>query len=186
MEILLTPSRSAVAWRGFSNALLGIILLAWPQVTVYIVILFFSLNLIIVGFYSIIEPLINKSNPHAIMSVALGILGVTFGLYLIIKPEFAASLLALFIAFWAILFGVFDTSVSVKAIKAKIHFAWIFLLLGIVSILFGIYMLLNPSEGILAIVWLFGLYAMIIGITLLLMSILMKPVSIKTKTGVTK
>ena len=127
----------------------------------YVVILFFALNLIIVGFYSIIEPLINKRNPHAIMSVALGILGVTFGLYLIIKPEFAASLLALFIAFWAILFGVFDTSVSVKAIKAKIHFAWIFLLLGVVSIIFGIYMLLNPTEGILTIVWLFGLYAMI-------------------------
>ena len=85
MEILLTPSRSAVAWRGLSNTLLGIILLSWPQATVYVVILFFALNLIIVGFYSIIEPLINKRNPHAIMSVALGILGVTFGLYLIIK-----------------------------------------------------------------------------------------------------
>ena len=186
MEILLTPSRSAVAWRGLSNALLGIILLAWPQVTVYVVILFFSLNLIIVGLYSIVEPLLNKRNPHAVMTIVLGILGVTFGLYLIIKPEFAASLIALFIALWAILFGIFDISISVKALKAKVHFAWIFLLLGALSVVFGVYLILNPTEGILAIVWLFGLYAMIVGVTLLLMSILMKPVSIKTKTGVKK
>lgn len=186
MEILLTPSRSAVAWRGLSNALLGIILLAWPQATVYVVILFFSLNLIIVGLYSIVEPLLNKRNPHAVMTIVLGILGVTFGLYLIIKPEFAASLIALFIAFWAILFGIFDISISVKALKTKVHFAWIFLLLGILSVVFGVYLILNPTEGILTIVWLFGLYAMIVGVTLLLMSILMKPVSIKTKIGVKK
>ncbi len=186
MELLITPSRSALAWRGLANGLLGIILLAWPQATVYVVILFFALNLIIVGLYSIIEPLFNKNNPHAIMSVALGILGVTFGVYLIIRPEFAASLIALFIAFWAILFGVFDVSVSIKAFKAKMHYAWILLLIGSISVIFGLYMLLNPISGVLTIVWLFGLYAMIIGITLLLMSILMKPLKIKSKTGVKK
>ncbi|HMS91938.1 MAG TPA: DUF308 domain-containing protein [Candidatus Saccharibacteria bacterium] len=186
MELLLTPSRSALAWRGLSNALLGIILLAWPQITVYVVILFFSLNLIIVGLYSVIEPLFNKRNPHAIMSIALGILGVTFGVYLIIRPEFAAGLVGLLLSFWALLFGIFDISVSVKALKLKLHFAWVYLLIGIVSVLFGLFMLLNPVSGVLTIVWLFGLYAMIIGITLLLMGILMRPVSIKAKSGVKK
>lgn len=186
MELLLTPSRSALAWRGLSNALLGIILLSWPKATIYVVILFFSLNLIIVGFYSVIEPLFNKRNPHALMSIVLGILGVTFGLYLIIKPEFAAGLIALLIAFWALLFGVFDIAISTKAFKAKVHFAWAYLLIGIISVLFGLYMLLNPIDGVLTIVWLFGLYAMIIGVTLLLMSILMRPISVKSKTGVKK
>lgn len=120
MELLITPSRSALAWRGLANALLGIILLAWPQITVYVVILFFSINLIIVGLYSVVEPLFNRKNPHALMSIVLGILGVTFGVYLIIKPEFAAGLLGLLLAFWALLLGVFDISVGVKAMKLKI------------------------------------------------------------------
>lgn len=174
MDFLQIPSRSAIGWRGFANVLLGLLLVLWPQATVYVVILLFSLNLILVGLFSILEPLFDKTNPHAWLTVGLGVFSVTFGVYLIIKPEFAASLIGLIIAFWAILFGIFDLSISIRALKMKVSYSYTMLFVGILSLLFGIYMLLNPSEGVLNIVWLFGMYVIVVGAVLLLTSLFMK------------
>ncbi len=171
MDFLQVPTRSALAWRGLANVLLGLILVFWPQATVYVVILFFSLNLILVGLFSILEPLFDKTNPHTWLNIVLGIFGVTFGVYLIIKPEFAAGLIGLIIAFWALLFGIFDISISYKAMRLKLQHSWIMMLVGVISVLFGIYMLLSPAEGVLNIVWLFGIYVIIIGTILLLTSL---------------
>lgn len=179
MELLQIPTRGSLAWRGLANVLLGLILVFWPQATVYVVILFFSLNLILVGIFSILEPLFDKKNPHSLSTVALGILSVTFGLYLIIKPQFAAGLIGLIIAFWALLFGIFDLSISFRALKAKIHYGWVMALVGFISVLFGLYMLLSPAEGVLNIVWLFGIYVIAIGTILLLTSLFMT----KSKKG---
>jgi len=174
MEIIQLPSRSALAWRGLANVLLGTLLLMWPQATTYVVILIFAINLILVGLFSVLEPLFDRNNPHAIATIGLGIFGVTFGTYLIIKPEFAAGLIGVLIAFWALLFGIFDIAISIRAMKAKESFSWVFLIAGMVSVLFGLYMLFSPVIGILTIVWLFGLYVVVVGILLLLTSLLMK------------
>ncbi len=174
LEFVNTPTRSAIAWRGIANALLGIIILVWPVATVYVVVLFFALNLISVGLYSIFEPLFDRTNPHSIMDVIVGVLSVVFGLYLIIKPEFAAGIIAVVLALWAILFGVLDIILASKARKLKLEFGWLFAFTGVISLLFGLYLILFPVAGILNITWLVGLYALVIGIMLLLSSILMK------------
>jgi len=177
LEIIDTPSRNAVAWRGITNILLGILILVWPQITAYVVVLLFSINLIIVGLFAILEPLFDKNNQHSIMTVGLGILGVTFGVYLIIKPEFAVGLIGILVAFWALLFGIFDLIIASKEIKNKMQFAWVYAIIGFISVIFGLYMLFSPLQGILTIVWIIGLYAVIVGATLVLSSILMKPVT---------
>lgn len=174
LEIINTPSRGAVAWRGLANILLGVIILAWPHLTAYVVILFFALNIILVGLFAILEPLINKKSQHAIASVALGILGVAFGAYLLIKPEFAASLIGILIAFWAILFGIFDLVVARYAMKEKVDYAWSYVVVGVISIVFGIYLLLSPLQGILTFIWIVGIYVLVVGIILLLTSLFMK------------
>lgn len=174
LELINTPSRSAMAWRGLANVLLGIIILAWPQLTVYVVILFFALNLIIVGLFAILEPLLNKNSRHAVLAVALGVLGVAFGVYLLIKPEFAAGLIGIIIAFWALLFGIFDLVVARQALREKIDFVWSYIVIGIISLLFGVYMLFSPLQGILTFIWIVGIYVIVVGAVLLLTSLLMK------------
>ncbi len=174
LEFVNTPTRSAIAWRGLANILLGIIIVVWPQLTIYVVIVFFAFNLMLVGLYYILEPLFDKANQHALATTALGILTVTFGVYLIIKPEFAAGIIGLLVAFWALLFGIVDLVVASRSIRAGLDFAWVFLLAGIISVVFGVFMLLYPVKGILSIVWVVGLYAIIVGVLLLLSSILMK------------
>ena len=82
--------------------------------------------------------------------------------------------IGLLVAFWALLFGVVDLVVARRSIKAGLDFAWVFLLAGIISVVFGVFMLLYPVKGILSIIWVVGLYAIVVGVLLLLSSILMK------------
>jgi uncharacterized membrane protein HdeD (DUF308 family) len=174
LDIINIPSRSAVAWRGVANVLLGVIILAWPHITVYVVILFFALNIILVGLFGILEPLLNKKSQHNVLSVILGVLGVAFGAYLLIKPEFAATLIGIFIGFWALLFGIVDLVISAEAVKQKIDFAWSYVIIGVLSVLFGIYMLFEPLQGVQTFLWIVGVYVIIVGSILLLTSLFMK------------
>jgi len=175
LEFINTPTRSAIAWRGLANILLGIIIVTWPQLTVYVVIVFFSFNLMLVGLYYLLEPLFDKANQHALSTTVIGVLTITFGVYLIIRPEFAAGIIGLLVAFWALLFGMLDIVVARRSLKADLDFAWVFMLAGVISLFFGLFMLLYPVKGILSIIWAVGLYAIIVGVLLLLSSILMNP-----------
>ncbi len=174
MQSVIMPTRSSLAFRGLLNILLGVTLVMWPKASAYVVVVLFALNLIFVGLYEILQPLINKKVEHNMLEVVLGILGVTFGVYLLIRPEFAALLIGLLIAFWAILFGIYDFVIGYKSHKLKLESSWVFIVAAIVSILFGLYMLISPVTGILTIVWLFGLYAIVIGVLLCFTSLFLK------------
>ena len=50
MEVAVLPSKSAVLLRALVNVLLGLVLLAWPGLTLIILIYAFALNILIVAF----------------------------------------------------------------------------------------------------------------------------------------
>jgi uncharacterized membrane protein HdeD (DUF308 family) len=41
---------------------------------------------------------------------------------------------------------------------------------GILSIAFGVYLLVNPSDGLLSLVWLVGFWAVVFGVTQILLA----------------
>ena len=59
-----------------------------------------------------------------------------------------------------------DIYVGFSASKEKVSGGWEMVLVGILSVIFGIYMLFNPLVGALSLVWVIGLYAVIAGIVL--------------------
>lgn len=176
MDLVSSPSRSTLALRGLANIILGGIVVLWPSATLYVLIVLFSLNLMFVGLFAIFEPLFDRSNHHSILTVILGILGVIVGIFLIARPEIAASIVSLLIAFWALLFGIADlyAGFAVSDAKSKAPAAWFLILIGIISLIFGVYVLFNPITGAITFVWLVGLYALIVGVILVVASFFVK------------
>jgi uncharacterized membrane protein HdeD (DUF308 family) len=70
------------------------------------------------------------------------------------------------IAFWAIFTGVFETIASIHLPKATTN-EWLLLVMGILSLLFGVLILFAPGAGALAIVLWIGAYALVFGVCLL-------------------
>ena len=181
MELVGSPSRSTLILRGLLNIILGLVAVTWPGLTLYILILIFAINILIVGMFAIFEPLFDKRNQHSVLTALLGILGVILGIFLIARPEIAAGVVVLLIAIWALCFGVVDLYAGFVASNEKIKGSWFLILTGIISLIFGVYMLFNPLAGALALVWVIGLYAILSGIILVAASFFVKSKSKKTK-----
>ena len=77
-------------------------------------------------------------------------------------PGLTAVVLLLFIAGWAIATGVFQIIGAIK-LRKEIDNEWLLILCGVISVLFGVCMMLAPGAGALALVWVIGAYSVVIG-----------------------
>ena len=163
MELAVLPSRNTILLRALANMLLGAILLIWPGLTLYVLVLIFAINILIIGLATLFEPAFDKSNKSSILTVILGLIGVAAGIFLLVRPGITAGIIALLIAIWAIVFGISDIYVGFAG-KIEMGARLLFILVGIIALLFGIYVLSSPLEGILSLFWAIGFYAIIVGV----------------------
>jgi uncharacterized membrane protein HdeD (DUF308 family) len=163
MELAVLPSRNTILLRSLANMLLGAILLIWPGLTLYILVLIFAINILIIGLATLFEPAFDKSNKSSVLTVILGLLGVAAGIFLLVRPGITASIIAILIAIWAIIFGISDIYVGFAA-KIEGGARILFVLMGMIALLFGVYVLSSPLEGILSLIWAIGFYAIIVGV----------------------
>jgi uncharacterized membrane protein HdeD (DUF308 family) len=89
------------------------------------------------------------------------LLGTSIGSML--WPKVAAVMLVFYIAGWAILPGFFKIITAFR-IRTEVKGEWLLGLNGLVSILVGVILILRPGTGVLAVAWLIGVLAVIVGI----------------------
>jgi uncharacterized membrane protein HdeD (DUF308 family) len=164
MVELLARNWWALALRGLLAVLFGILTLWIPGLTlVYLVFLF--------GAYTILEGIFNlvsafRAPGHHWPLVLEGILSILAGVLTFIWPGITALVLLYLIAFWALVTGVLEITAGIR-LRRFITNEWLLILMGVLSILFGVLILLRPGAGALAIVLWIGAYALVFGITLI-------------------
>ena len=95
--------------------------------------------------------------------VLQGILGILFGVLAIAFPDIALVTLAYLFAAWAIVAGVSQLAEGWRVAEARGR-SWPFALMGVVSILAGIFAALIPGITILGLVLLLGSWLVIQGV----------------------
>jgi uncharacterized membrane protein HdeD (DUF308 family) len=79
-----------------------------------------------------------------------------------------ALILLYIIAFWAITTGVLEIAASIQ-LRREIENEGLLGLSGVLSIFFGVVLIIAPGSGALAIAWLIGVYAIVFGATMILL-----------------
>jgi uncharacterized membrane protein HdeD (DUF308 family) len=93
----------------------------------------------------------------------IGILGLLAGLLILWNPVLGGITLTYIIAAWAVVTGIL-TIITALRLREEIDNEWWLVLSGMLAIIFGILVFQNVLAGILTIAWVFGIFAVVVGI----------------------
>ena len=154
-----------VALRGIAAILFGILAFAWPGMTLAVLVILFGAYALVDGILGLIAALRGETQ-HRLALALEGVVSVLAGLVAFVWPGLTALALLYIIAFWAIVTGALEIFAAVR-LRRIISNELGLIIGGVLSVLFGIVLLVAPGAGALAVVFLIGAYAIVFGIALL-------------------
>lgn len=157
----------ALLLRGIAALLFGLAALFWPGITLYVLIIFFGAYTLVDGVFAIVAG-IRGSGGRRWVFLAEGVLGILAGLIALLYPGMTAFVLLYVIAIWAILTGLIRVVMAVW-LRREIENEWFLVLSGVLSVLFGVFLAAMPGAGLLSLVWLIGIFELILGVALIIL-----------------
>ena len=165
-----------VLLRGICAVVFGILALIWPGLTLLTLVLLYGAYALVDGVLSIAWGVAGRAAPHPWwVMILVGLLGVAAGIVTFLYPGITAIVLLAIIAFAALVRGVFEIAAGIR-LRKEIEGEFWLILGGVLSIVFGIFLLLRPGVGALAMVWLIGSYAIVFGMVAIILAFRLRAV----------
>ena len=143
--------------------LFGLVILAWPAITLRVLLLVFGIFAIAAGIFAILSGLRAAGTRDRWLHLGEGVVAALAGIVALGWPGITAFALLYIIAAWAIVTGVMEMAGAFQTRLTAMP-EWVLLASGAISVVFGILLLVWPHLGVLALVWLIGIYAIVYGI----------------------
>jgi uncharacterized membrane protein HdeD (DUF308 family) len=156
--------------RGIAAVLFGLAALLWPGMTLLVLLVIFALYALVDGLFAIVAG-IRDAGGHRWLLLAEGVLGLLAGLVVLFWPGETALVLVYVISAWAIFTGLLKVIMAIS-FRRQIENWWLMGLGGALSVLFGVILGFLPGAGLLTLVWLVGIYALILGLALIVLGFL--------------
>jgi len=151
--------------RGVIAFLFGLAIFTRPVVSTSVLVLLFGAFALAGGMLALIAGLSTIGQGKYWWAIIIeGFIGIAIGFLTFFIPGITALALLVVIAIWAILTGVFAIIGAISGDTESKH-RWLQGFSGLISIILGLILLASPAVGILAVVWVLGIYAMIYGIS---------------------
>jgi uncharacterized membrane protein HdeD (DUF308 family) len=156
--------------RGILGVLFAILAFAWPGATLLALVYVWGAYAILDGAFALYGAYQAGSQGQRWWPYLLeGLLGIAAGIVAFGWPGITALALLYLIAAWAILTGVVEIVAAIE-LRKLIEGEWLLGLSGVLSIIFGIVLAMQPQAGAVAVVWILGAYALLFGITLIVLA----------------
>lgn len=149
--------------RGIVAILFGLMAFAWPGLTLATLVLFFGAWALVSGAFLVLAALGGRApGGHWVWMLLEGLLGVAVGITTYVSPGVTEAALLLWIAVWAFAMGVVEIITAIRLRNEIEGEGWI-ILSGLLSVGFGVALILFPGAGALALVWFIGSFALVFG-----------------------
>ncbi|MGO4704971.1 HdeD family acid-resistance protein [Microvirga sp. 2MCAF38] len=173
MSALLAENWWAIALRGVFAILFALIAFFLPGATILSLVLFFSAYMLVDGVFGIVSAVrAARQGQRWGLLVLEGIVDILVGVIAFSWPGLTVLFFVTLMAVWSLVTGVLMVVAAFK-LDAEYGKGWL-IFSGIVSVLFGIALLVAPLVGAVVLTWWLGAYAMIFGISLLALAFKLK------------
>lgn len=158
-----------LALRGALAVLFGLLALIAPISTLVVLVLFWGAFALVDGIFAIIAAFRVGSGGGRWWLILEGVLGILAGVVTFIYPGLTALVLLYIIAFWALLIGATRIVTAIQ-LRREIQNEWLMILGGVLTVIFGLLLIVLPGVGLLSLTWLIGIWALIFGIALIILA----------------
>jgi len=160
---------SALLWRGLFAVAIGIVSVAWPNITVGAVVILFAVYAFLAAGSDTARAFSSDRAGPVAGYLLLALLSFAAGLVALFWPGLTALLLTIWIAAWAFVTGIMEIILAFwQGQTAGERAMWA--LGGLVSIALGVVLALRPDIGALSLATVFGLFSIIAGVSALVLS----------------
>lgn len=160
--------------RGIASIVFGLLAFVWPGLTLVTLVLFYGAFALVDGVIALVAAFTGGAKPAPTWwLVVVGILGIGAGIATFVMPGITAILLILFIGAWALVHGIFEIVGAIQ-LRKEIDNEWMLILSGVISVLFGLIVLIAPGAGALGLVWAIAAYSIVFGISFVVLAFRLK------------
>jgi uncharacterized membrane protein HdeD (DUF308 family) len=160
---------SSLLWRGLLAVAIGVVSVAWPNVTVGALVILFAVYAFVAAAADAARGFTGRSAGPVAGYLLLAVLDVVAGIAALAWPGITALVLTIWIAAWAFVAGAIEVAMAFRNGEyAGERAMWA--LTGLVSIALGIVLAIRPDIGAVSLATVFGLFSIVYGISTLVLS----------------
>ena len=156
--------------RGIAAIVFGILALVWPGHVLETIITILGIFVLVVGIVFTVGAVAHRGpGGHWLRHLIPGIIGIIIGIIAIAWPGLVTVVIIYLIAAWALIHGIGEIHAALRLRKDVVG-EWMPLVIGVASIVIGVILILQPFMAGALIVWLVGLFVLILGILWVIMA----------------
>ncbi len=157
--------------RGILGIIFGVLALIFPGPTMLSLVLLFSAYMLVDGVFGIVSAVraIRRKEDRWGLLIVEGLFDIATGVVAFLWPGLTVIAFVWLIAAWAIVTGGLLTAAGFRLNID--HGRWWMVLGGLLSLAYGVLMIIAPLIGAVVLTWWIGAYALAFGITLVIFSL---------------
>jgi uncharacterized membrane protein HdeD (DUF308 family) len=156
--------------RGIAAIIFGILALFWPDRVLETLITLLGIFVLVVGIVFTVGAVAHRGpDRHWLRHLIPGIIGIVIGIITVAWPAATAVFLIYLIAIWALIHGIGEIHAALR-LRRDVAGEWMPLVIGIASVVIGVILFFQPLMAGAMIMWLVGLFVLILGILWLIMA----------------
>jgi uncharacterized membrane protein HdeD (DUF308 family) len=160
---------TSLRWRGVLAIVIGILSVAWPNITVGAFVVLFAVYAFVAAFGDGARAFASDRAGPVFGWLLLALLSFAAGVVALVWPGPTALVLTIWIAAWAFVTGIVEVAMTFgQGETAGERAMWAFG--GLISIVLGIVLFLRPDIGAVSLATVFGLFSVVYGISTLVLS----------------
>lgn len=162
-EVLHRTAYSYVLW-GVAVVLFGVAILVWPSLSAAVFVALIGAALLVIGLILMYGSwrLHDVAGPVWWIALLPSTAVAVFGLVVVLAPATVATVMVVILGAIAVLGGIGDF-VGAIALAKVVPWWWLRAIRGVLLVALGVWIVLTPVSGLVALGWLIGLWAIVVG-----------------------